>query len=111
MKRILALIFAILMTLNFTACDTEKEKSNKNSSKTTNTTEAPEKYYTVNFKTDGGSKIENISVKENKELSEIPQTQKNGYFFDGWYTDNELKNIATLPLTIKEDITLYAVSA
>lgn len=64
--------------------------------------------YTLSFETNGGSKIESVLKVKNTavDLSKYI-TKKEGYSFDGWYTDKELTNkVAEIKIT--SDTVLYA---
>lgn len=60
---------------------------------------------TVSFKTNGGSEIKNITVKNGSKIEEAPIPTKDGYIFDGWYLDGQEYNFDK---SIDEDITLVA---
>ena len=64
--------------------------------------------YTVVFVTNGGTSIDKISNLKNRtvDLAEYT-TEKEGYTFEGWYTDKELTNKVT-SVKLTDDITLYA---
>ncbi len=64
--------------------------------------------YTLTFNTNGGTKINSVS-KAKKATVNLSQytTQKDGYSFEGWYTDKELTDRVT-SVTITDDIVLYA---
>lgn len=61
--------------------------------------------YTISFQTNGGTKVEPI---ERNTLSFSPLTTKEGYNFAGWYLDSALTQEASFPITITENIVLYA---
>ena len=65
-------------------------------------------YYTVDFKTNGGNAISSITREENTtiELSHYIPTRE-GYIFDGWYTDTLFKNKVDR-IVLHSDMTLYA---
>lgn len=52
----------------------------------------PEVYRTVEFNTDGGSYVSSIKVLSGSKIKtkNIKDPVKEGYNFDGWYTDNKL---------------------
>ena len=103
-KRILALLLTILTIFTITSCKNyEQEIGNKSSSKNKSSKE-----YTVSFNTNGGSEINDTNIAKNTEIEIVPQTQKDGYSFAGWYLDSDLSTIALFPLKIESDITLYA---
>ena len=71
--------------------------------------------YKITYETNGGDKIDAVSVTGNKELT-IPKRE--GYIFDGWYTDSTFKNkVSSITPTQKKtdtciqgfnDVTVYA---
>lgn len=71
-------------------------------------------YYTVDFESNGGSKVPakyNPQSVRHGERAEKPETDptKDGYYFGGWYTDDETFTKAyDFSTAVKEDITLYA---
>ena len=79
---------------------------NINNQKLTSTVTA----YTVSFESNGGNYISPISVAANTVIgNRIPTPTKNGYLFDGWYTDRNFYNYFNYNNTrINNNITLYA---
>lgn len=64
--------------------------------------------YTITFKTNGGSDIKTVKKVKNSivDLSKyIPE--KEGYIFDGWYTDSAFTNKVN-KIQIKSNVKLYA---
>ncbi len=64
--------------------------------------------YTVKFETDGGSTIKSQSISKNKTVTEPTAPTKDGYTFDGWYTDEELTNKYDFTTKVTKSFTLYA---
>lgn len=64
--------------------------------------------YTLSFATNGGTEISPVSKQENTvvDLSKYI-TKKDGYSFDGWYTEKELTNKVT-QVKITGNIAVYA---
>ena len=64
----------------------------------------------IDFDSVGGNDINSKSVKWDKTIGTLPTPVKDGFTFDGWYTDIEggEKITSTLKYNYKEDITLYA---
>ena len=62
---------------------------------------------TVKVETNGGTKVEDIKVPYGKTIKE-PTSTKEGYTFDGWYTDKELTTKWNFKEVVKADMTLYA---
>lgn len=76
-----------------------KDKNKKESSKT--------EQITIDFDTDGGSKVESIKINKNSSIT-LPATTKEGYNFIGWYNDatmvtNETKFSSNTKLVAKWD--------
>lgn len=59
---------------------------------------------TITFEANGGSAV--AAVK--KTVAKSPETTRDGYKFEGWYTEKELTNKVKFPYTPKKSITLYA---
>ena len=64
--------------------------------------------YKVTFEPNGGSKIGSETVSRNAVLSEPKAPEKEGFTFDGWYTDRELTNRYDFGTKVTESFTLYA---
>ncbi|MCI5969681.1 MAG: S-layer homology domain-containing protein, partial [Oscillospiraceae bacterium] len=64
--------------------------------------------YTVKFDTDGDSEIASQTVKVNGTASEPETPEKEGYIFEGWYTDKELITAYDFSAKITKNFTLYA---
>ena len=67
---------------------------------------AAEKFYTVKF-IDGESILKTRYVLPNSVVEPYEYT-KEGYAFDGWYADAELKNLYDFDTPVTADINLYA---
>ncbi len=65
-------------------------------------------YYTVKFETNGGSTINNIKVEKNETVAEPEKPVKDGFVFDGWYTDKDLKTAYDFAEKVVKNFTLYA---
>jgi len=63
-------------------------------------------YYQISFETNGGSKINAVSVETEDFNIDDYVTTKEGYRFDGWYDSKELSNLFDESLV--SDVTLYA---
>lgn len=61
--------------------------------------------YTVRFNTDGGTYVSDMIVSV---IDRSPETTKDGYEFEGWYTDKTFSNKISFPYEVTEDLTLYA---
>ena len=68
---------------------------------------APMKF-TVSFDTDGGSKVESQSVRDGAKAKEPAAPTKEGYAFDGWYSDRGFAHKFDFSAEFEADITLYA---
>ncbi len=64
--------------------------------------------YTVKFETDGGTVIANKTVTRNSKLAEPEAPTKDGYTFNGWYTDEELTEKYDFDKAVTKGFTLYA---
>ena len=61
--------------------------------------------YTVHFNTDGGTPVEPMTTSR---IDTEPQTTRDGYTFDGWYTDKTFLYKVTFPYDVTKAQTLYA---
>ena len=66
------------------------------------------KAYTVKFNSNGGSAVASQTVKKNGLSKKPANPVRNGYVFEGWYTDNTLKKKFAFSTPITKNITLYA---
>lgn len=66
--------------------------------------------YTVTFESNGGSAVDSFSGYTGDFVEAPGVPLKDGYTFDGWYTDIELTQQVTWPFTINEaDVIFYAM--
>ncbi len=63
--------------------------------------------YTVTFNTNGGTEVSNVKVKRGDKLT-APTVTKEGYVFEGWYTDSALTIPFDFDTAITKNITLFA---
>ena len=63
--------------------------------------------YTITYNTNGGDAIDPVTNATALPNS-FPTPTKAGYDFAGWYTDEELTNLAVAGATLSDNITLYA---
>lgn len=63
--------------------------------------------YTVTFDTDGGSDVENVTVKEGTTIAKPADPTKAGYTFNGWYAEGA-QTAFDFTKSIAENITLTA---
>ncbi len=64
--------------------------------------------YTIKFETNGGNKVSNKSVRRNNTLTEPTVPTKDGFTFEGWYTDKELTKAYDFSTKVTKGFTLYA---
>lgn len=73
------------------------------------TPEIPEETgHKVVFNTNGGSKIDDISVEDGYQIQMPENPIKEGAFFDGWYTDEALTTKFDAAAPISANLTVYA---
>lgn len=63
---------------------------------------------TVTFDSNGGSDVTAESVESGKTATEPVDPTREGYVFDGWYTDADCTIAYDFSSKVTEDITLYA---
>ncbi len=61
--------------------------------------------YKVSFDTGGGTPVDDAIVSV---IEKAPVTTRNGYNFDGWYTDENFQNKAIFPYDVTKSQILYA---
>ncbi len=64
--------------------------------------------YTVQFETNGGSKVTSQSISRNGVVKEPTAPTKDGYTFVGWYTDKALTTEYDFTAKVTSSFTLYA---
>ena len=64
--------------------------------------------YTVKFDTDGESSISNQTVTQNGTVNKPADPAKDGYKFDGWYTDKDFAEEFDFNSKVTKNITIYA---
>ena len=66
------------------------------------------KIYTVSFQSNGGTEISSQSVVNGTKAEKPEAPEKEGYFFDGWYSDEETSVSYDFDTPVTSSITLYA---
>lgn len=64
--------------------------------------------YTVMFETNGGTEIANQRVIRNSKVIEPKAPEKDGFEFEGWYTDREFNDKYDFSSKVIKSFTLYA---
>lgn len=64
--------------------------------------------YTITFDSKGGSSVASIAQVPNSKVTTPTAPTKNGYTFDGWYTDSDLTTTYTFTTMPEQNFTLYA---
>ena len=64
--------------------------------------------YTVSFETNGGNDIASKTVTKNSVIKEPKSPIKDGFDFEGWYTDKGLKTKYDFTEKVTKNFTLYA---
>ena len=64
--------------------------------------------YTVQFETNGGSKVTSQRISRNGVVKEPTAPTKDGYTFAGWYTDKDLTAEYDFTSKVTKSFTLYA---
>src|SRR5690606_26801214 len=69
----------------------------------------PQTQITIVFQTNGGNTIEDMVVSTSSSSLNLPTPIKEGYEFDGWYTDSDFNVIFTIgSLLTNTNLTLFA---
>lgn len=64
--------------------------------------------YTVTFNTHGGSQISSVRVERNSTAAKPADPTREGYIFDGWYTNEECTTAYDFETKVTKSFTLYA---
>lgn len=67
-----------------------------------------ERLYTVTFESNGGSAVASQTVSDGGRAAEPEEPTREGFRFDGWFTDTGLTQAWDFTAAVKADITLYA---
>ena len=71
-------------------------------------TPAPGVTYTLTFESNGGSAIAAQTVRSDQALTDLPAPTKEGYIFQGWFSDSDLTQIFASGTALGGNTTLYA---
>jgi len=63
---------------------------------------------TVTFISNGGTYVASIKVQKGSEINKPVNPVKTGYFFGGWYIENQLIGLVEFPYPVNKNITLHA---
>ena len=66
------------------------------------------KQYTVSFDTQGGVDVDDITKDYNTQIGNLPQTTKNDYLFDGWFTEASGGTQISTSTLVTGNVTYYA---
>ncbi|WP_186375594.1 InlB B-repeat-containing protein [Paenibacillus xylanexedens] len=66
------------------------------------------KIYTLTFNSNGGTAVKAQTVRSNEKLTNLPVPIKEGYIFQGWFTESDLSSIFAEGSTVTADTKLYA---
>ncbi len=64
--------------------------------------------YTVKFEANGGTAVASKTVTRNSKVAEPTAPIKDGFTFEGWYTDKELTSVYDFDTKVTKGFTLYA---
>ena len=64
--------------------------------------------FVIGFESNGGSKVESVKADRNTAISVPTAPTKDGFEFDGWYTDKELTEKYDFSEKVTKSFTLYA---
>ncbi len=82
---------------------------NSSSSSSSGVEEVVDDVHTVTFQTNGGSQVASQEVEHKKRIEAFEEPTKEGFTFNGWYTDEGLtEKFNVFVKRITEDMTLYA---
>ncbi|QMS85143.1 InlB B-repeat-containing protein [Candidatus Xianfuyuplasma coldseepsis] len=93
MMKIFSMLGIVLLVFLFVGCSTPEVEPIE---------------FTVTFETDGGTDIGPISVTDGRSVAEPTVPQKEGYTFEGWFTDSTLNSSYDFSNAVVGDLTLHA---
>ena len=64
--------------------------------------------FTVNFDSNGGSDVDSVKAAKNETVKKPNDPTRDGFGFDGWYTDKELTEKYDFAQKVTKSFTLYA---
>lgn len=84
-----------------------KEEASTDSASEAESLDPNASYYQVTYHTDGEAE-ETVNVEAGKRVTEPEAPEKEGYSFNGWYTDEECTEKYVFGYKIEENLELYA---
>ena len=63
--------------------------------------------FEVSFDTLGGVTIDTASIEQGKEYELPTDVKRDGYSFEGWYTNSSFTGEKVTKITVNESVTLY----
>lgn len=66
------------------------------------------RYYLVSFESNGGTEINTQNIKKNNKVEQPENPVKEGFVFEGWFSDKELTVQYDFEATVQNAFTLYA---
>ena len=100
----LVIVLLTIVVSIFTGCG-----GNSSSGDNNNNPQPQPQTYSVSFITNGGSSVPARNVQQGGAISVSPDTTREGYIFEGWFTDNNtFVNKVNFPYAVTGNITLYA---
>ena len=101
-------LIGLLLALTILASALVSCKGNKEESDSSDPTFAERDEYTVTFDSNGGSKIDPITVYKNTRLAPIEPPVRDDYIFTGWTNAGKEWEFGESGDAVKSDMTLYA---
>jgi len=94
MKKIILACVLLLSVIFLVACDNDSAPIEVN--------------YTITFNVDGGSSIASTDKQKDQAIGTLPSPTKDGFIFDGWYSDAAKTVNVTSSTVVTGNLTLYA---
>ena len=104
-QRFLAFLSIAVLAMALPACSNDNSQSTSSS---TSSTPVVQNEYTVTFDSKGGSSVAAIKVKEGEKVAKPDNPTKQGFYFLGWYEEDNLNKLFDFETPINKDWTLYA---
>ncbi len=105
---LLALLLCFILAVSLTACGGDDDEGGESSSSST----SEKVYFSVTFNPnyEGAPAIEPRDVQEGKKIGELPEPEREGWIFEGWYAedDTDFETKYTSSKKVTEDLVLVA---
>lgn len=103
-------IFILILSIFIGACAPIDQSTTDNTTSPNigSTTEDTKQLYSIYFEVNGGSRLDSITLYAGENLIVPKAPTREGYFFVGWFSDEDFNEPFTINIMPDKDLTLYA---